>query len=412
MKFMIFSPQEKWWVSKLNILKEVRSEMSLPERVLIKDESLREGAETPGVSLTLEQKLKIAEKLENLGITEIELGYAGASKEDFEVFKAFKNQGFRLKLSSHTRAYIRDWKGEVDRVIESGADIVNFLMHTAEPILESRKLAQEDLAGTALECVQYSKDHGMYTIFGCDATRTDPGLLRKIYVSAVDAKPDRLWIYDGLGCALPSAMKYLTKRVKNWSNGIPVGVHCHNDYGLATACTLAAIEAGAEAVDLVINGLGDRAGNAALEEVVVALTVLYGIGTGLRLEKLYDVSKCVQEITGVHVQPNKAIVGENAFIHESDSHIFAILKEGWYSYENFQPEVVGQKRKLLFGLTTLHGSAIQAKSEKMGIKLTKTEVDKIVDKVADLSKKKRYVSENELEELINETLRGMNDNAI
>ena len=202
---------------------------------------------------------------------------------------------------------------------------------------------------------------------------------------------------------MPIAAKILVRNVKGWVGNVPVGVHFHNDYGLAVANTLMAVEAGAEAADLVINGLGDRAGNAALEETVMALTILYGVKTDICIDKLFKASKITQEITNVKVQPNKPIVGENAFVHESDSHIYAILKQGPFTYENFKPEIVGHKREIRFGLTTLHGPAIEALAENIGIKLNGAALKTVIQRVREISTQNiEYVTDNDLVKIIRE----------
>ncbi len=180
---------------------------------------------------------------------------------------------------------------------------------------------------------------------------------------------------------------------------IPVEVHAHNDLGLAVANTLAGVEGGAEIVDVVFNGLGDRAGNAATEEVIMALEILYGIDLGLKLDKILEISQLIEKYSKTPLQPHKPIVGKNCFIHESDLHVEQILVGNWTTWELFQPQVVGQTRKLIFGATTLQDRAFLAKLNKMGLKPTEMQLKRIRKEVSRKIKSQDYISEQEFEEI-------------
>jgi isopropylmalate/homocitrate/citramalate synthase len=188
-----------------------------------------------------------------------------------------------------------------------------------------------------------------------------------------------------------------------------VAVHCHDDYGLATASTLEAVKVGAEVVDCVVNGLGDRAGNAPLEEVVTALTVLYGVDTGVKIEGLYPLSKLVEEVYGVPIAPNKALVGVNQYNHATDSHIVDIIKGEWFTWENIRAEALGQKRVLEFGSTALSrqlSGAIGSKMEAMGYSFDQGDLDRVIENLKGVIEKKRFASEDELEAVIKTVMRG------
>jgi isopropylmalate/homocitrate/citramalate synthase len=215
----------------------------------------------------------------------------------------------------------------------------------------------------------------------------------------VDAGAHRVHVTDTIGNATPIATRYFLKEVKKVVGDIPVQYHCHNDFGMAVANTCAAVEGGAEILDVVINGMGDRSGNANFQETVMALTCLYGVDTGIKTEKLYDVCKLVERITKFRMEDNKPIVGKLSFIHESDMHVQAILKGYWAAYEPFLPEVVGQKRTVYYGSTTTRPSII-LKGEIMGIKLTPEQVEAVLGKIKEEIKKKGYALEEEVEEFI------------
>ena len=313
-----FHKSNLWWVDGWNWRKEVRSTMNLPEKIIVKDDTIREGHETPGAKLSLDEKVELAKLLDETGIPEAEIGYAAGIKEDAEAFKAIKAENLKLKLSSHARMYAPDIKKEVDDIISVGADHLNFLL-VPNPELKTKKFTLERIR----EGISYAKDQGVSVAFGTG--RIGPRYWKIFSEIAIGAGVDRIVVYDGNGCMGPTAFKDCIKYVKSLVGTIPIEVHTHQDLGLATATTLAAIEGGAEVVDVIINGLGDRAGNASLEEVILACEMLYEVPTGVKLEKLYDLCKTVERMMGVPIQPNKAVCGRNCFIHESDLHVEQLL---------------------------------------------------------------------------------------
>ncbi len=327
-----------------------------------------------------------------MGIPEIEVGYAAGIKEHAETFKALKREGIKMRLSSHARLYAEDIKKEVDSILEAGADIINFLL-VPDPVLKTRKAVFERIT----EGIDYAKSQNAYVAFG--SGRVIPKYWRKFLDLAINAGVDRIVVYDGNGCAVPTAFKENVAFTKNIVKNIPIEVHTHNDLGLAVANTLAGVEGGAEIVDVVFNGLGDRAGNAATEEVIMALEILYGIDLNLKLEKIMEVSQLIEKYSRTPLQPHKAIVGKNCFVHESDLHVEQILIGNWVTWELFQPHIVGQSRKLIFGATTLQARAIKAKLTKMGLNPTENHLNILIGKVQEKIKNQEYISEKELEDL-------------
>jgi len=388
----------RWWSYEWNFAENVRKQMDLPEKVIIKDDTLREGEETPGSYFTIDQKVEIAKVLEEMGIPEVEVGYAAGIKEHAETFKALKREGIKMKLSSHARLYVEDVKKEVDDILAAEADQVNFLL-VPGPALKSRKMVWERIT----EGIEYAKSQGAYVAFG--SGRVIPKYWVKFLQLALEAGVDRIVVYDGNGCAVPTAFKDNVIFTKQIVGDIPVEVHTHNDMGLAVANTLAGVEGGAEIVDVVFNGLGDRAGNAATEEVIMALEILYGINLNLKLEKIMDVSRLIEKYSKAPLQGHKAIVGKNCFVHESDLHVEQILIGNWVTWELFQPHVVGQTRKLIFGATTLQNRAIKAKLNKMGLDPTEDHLQKIRALIKEKIKIQDFISEEELEELAREIVK-------
>jgi len=383
---------QRWWSYGWNFAESVRSQMHLPNKIIIKDDTLREGEETPGTYFTIDQKVEIAKLLEEIGIPEIEVGYAAGIKEHAQTFIKLKKEGIKMKLSSHARLYAKDVKKEVDDILNAEADIINFLL-VPDPVLKTKK----DVLERITKGIEYAKAQDAYVAFG--SGRVIPKYWEKFCQLAVDAGVDRIVVYDGNGCALPTAFRDNVWFTKKIVQDIPIEVHTHNDLGLAVANTLAGVEGGAEIVDVVFNGLGDRAGNAATEEVIMGLEILYGINTHIKLDKLMEVSQLIEEYSKTPLQPHKAIVGKNCFIHESDLHVEQIISGNWVTWELFQPHVVGQTRKLIFGATTLQDRAIKAKLTKMGLEPTEKHMKTLQREIQEKRKKHDYVSEEELETL-------------
>ncbi|MFX1436453.1 MAG: LeuA family protein [Promethearchaeota archaeon] len=388
---MKMDKEQRWWSFGGNFDNVIRNQMNLPQKIIIKDDTLREGEETPGTYFTIEQKVEIAKLLEEMGIPEIEVGYAAGIKEHADTFRALKKEGIKMRLSSHARLYAKDIKKEVDDILKAEADIINFLL-VPDPILKTKDAVFKRIT----EGIEYAKSQGAYVAFG--SGRVIPRYWKRFLELAVDAGVDRIVVYDGNGCALPVAFKNVVVFTKNIINNIPVEVHTHNDLGLAVATTLAGVEGGAEIVDVVFNGLGDRAGNAATEEVIMALEILYGINLNLKLEKIMEISNYIEKHS-TPLQAHKPIVGKNCFIHESDLHVEQILRGNWVTWELYQPHIVGQSRKLIFGATTLQDRAISAKLENMGLNPTKKNIEILRRKIQEKIKNQEYITEEELEKL-------------
>ena len=396
--YMRMDKQQRWWNFEWNYADTVQNQITLPEKVIIKDDTLREGEETPGSYFTIEQKIEIAKLLEEMGIPEIEVGYAAGIKEHADTFKALKKEGIKMKLSSHARLYVEDVKKEVDDILAAEADHVNFLL-VPSPVLKNKN----DVFSRITEGIEYAKSQGAYVAFG--SGRVIPKYWEKFVNLALDAGVDRIVVYDGNGCATPLAFKDVVKFTKKIVGDIPIEVHTHNDLGLAVATTLAGVEGGAEIVDVVFNGLGDRAGNAATEEVIMALEILYGMDLNLKLEKIMEISQLIEKYSKTPLQAHKAIVGKNCFIHESDLHVEQILIGNWTTWELYQPWVVGQSRKLIFGATTLQDRAIKAKLNKMGLNPNQNDLDVLLEKIQEKIKFQDYISEKELEELAKKVIK-------
>ncbi|MEM2211141.1 MAG: 2-isopropylmalate synthase [Nitrososphaerales archaeon] len=365
--------------------------MSQDGFIRIFDTTLRDGEQTPGVSLTPQQKLEIAKQLDKLGVDTIEAGFPITSSGEVESVKLIAKAGLNAEICGLARVEKKD----IDLAIDCGVSCIHTFIATSDTHLQYKlKITREEALQKAVEAVEYIKSHGLTVEFSAeDATRSDPEFLIKIFKAVVDAGVDRIDIPDTVGIATPAKIAELVKLVKAHCN-IPISLHCHNDFGLAVANTLAGIEAGATQAHLTINGIGERAGNAALEEVVMALHCLYGKKTKINTKLIYETSRMVSRIMGIVVQPNKAIVGENAFGHESGIHTHGVLSHP-LTYEPFDPALVGRRRWLQAGKHAgTHG--IRAQLEELGIYPTDEQIKEIVRKVKELGDKGKRVSDADL----------------
>ncbi|WP_456471988.1 2-isopropylmalate synthase [Methanocaldococcus sp.] len=381
------------------IIKKALSSLNLPERVYIFDTTLRDGEQTPGVSLTVDEKIEIAINLDKLGVDVIEAGFPISSSGEYEAVKKICS----LNLDAEICGLARAVKADIDRAIDCGVDRIHTFIATS-PLHRKYKLkkSKEEIIEIAVEAIEYIKEHGIKVEFSAeDATRTELDYLKEVYKKAVEAGADIINVPDTVGVMIPRAMYYLISELKKEIENI--SVHCHNDFGLAVANSLAAIEAGAIQCHVTINGLGERGGNAALEEVVMALHSIYGIKTKIKTELLYNISKLVERLTEIKVQPNKAIVGDNAFAHESGIHAHGVLAHA-LTYEPIPPELVGQKRRIILGKHT-GTHAIEAKLKELGYKdIDKEKFKEIVKRIKSLGDKGKRVTDKDVEAIVEDVI--------
>ncbi|MGQ9691167.1 MAG: 2-isopropylmalate synthase, partial [Thermoproteota archaeon] len=353
--------------------------------------TLRDGEQTPGVALTPQDKIKIARQLDALGVPVIEAGFPATSPGEEEAIKLIVKEG----LNSEIAVLSRSSKTDIEKAASTGAKRIHLFIATSDIHLEKKlKISREEAIRRAVESIDLAKSYGMKIEFSAeDATRTSIDFLVEFYKKVEEAGASIVDIPDTVGVAIPLAMREIVRKVRE-AIRIPIAVHCHNDMGLAVANTLAGIESGAMETHVTVNGLGERAGNASLEEVAVALKFLYGVETGIRFEEIYNTSRLVFSITGVGIPVNKPIVGENAFSHESGIHTHGVISSP-ETYEPINPEFVGAKRKLVAGKHAgMHG--ITAQLEELGYKPSEEELRKILRIVKDLGDKGKRVTDAEL----------------
>lgn len=365
-----------------------------PDKIFLFDTTLRDGEQTPGVSLTPENKLQIAKQLDRLGVDIIEAGFPITSNGEIEAVKLISHEKLNAEICALARTSIKD----IDVAISCDVDSVHTFIATSDLHLEHKlKMSREKALENAIEAVEYCKDNGVKVEFSAeDATRSDIPYLKKVYKAVCDAGVDRIDIPDTVGVFTPEKMFDLVSDIKKVVN-VPISLHCHNDYGLAVANTIAGINAGAKTAHVSINGLGERAGNTSLEELVMSLYSLYQRKTNVHTKLIYETSKLVSRITGIAISPTKAIVGENAFGHESGIHTHGVLTMP-LTYEPMAPELVGRKRWIQAGKHA-GGHGISAQLKELGIDVSQDQLSEIVSKVKELGDKGKRLTESDLSAL-------------
>jgi 2-isopropylmalate synthase len=366
--------------------------LDFTDKVRIFDTTLRDGEQTPGISITPGQKVQIAVKLDELGVDAIEAGFPIVSLGEMEAIKTITKIGLNAEIYGLARAVQTD----IDAAINCDLKYVHIFIATSDIHMQYKlKMNQEQVREKAVWAVDYAKKHGMQVEFSAeDATRSDRKFVREIFKAVAAAGADRLDIPDTVGYATPQYISQLVKDVVEATIKVPVSMHCHDDFGLAVANTISGINAGASSAHVTINGLGERAGNASLEEFVMALQCLYNRRHNIKTELLYETSKFISNVMGIIVQPNKAIIGENAFGHESGIHTHGIINNP-LTYEPISPELVGRKRWLQAGKHAgAHG--IKAMLEDFGIEPTNEQLHEIVEKQKNLADKGKAITTAEL----------------
>jgi 2-isopropylmalate synthase len=360
-------------------------------KVRIFDTTLRDGEQTPGVSITPEQKVQIAIKLDELGIDAIEAGFPVVSHGESIAIKKITKQGLKAEICGLARAV----KSDIDAAINCDLAYIHTFIATSDIHMQFKlRMNREQVLEKAAWAVEYAKKHGIQVEFSAeDATRSDRTFLNQVFKAVANVGVDRLDIPDTVGYATPQYIEQIVKDVQT-NIKLPISMHCHNDFGLAVANSISGINAGAACAHVTINGLGERAGNASLEEFVMALQCLYGRKHNVKTELLYETSRFISNTMGIIVQPNKAIIGENAFGHESGIHTHGIINNP-LTYEPISPDLVGRKRWLQAGKHAgAHG--IKAMLESFGIKPTEKELYDIVEKQKNLADKGKSITTAEL----------------
>jgi methanogen homocitrate synthase len=374
----------KYLVSPFN--KEAK--IKFPEKITVYDTTLRDGEQTPGVCLRTPEKLKIAKKLDEVGIHQIEAGFPVVSNEEKRSVQAIVKEDLNAKILCLSRTK----KSDIDMAIDCDVDGIITFMGTSDLHLKHKiKMTREEILNICMKSIEHAKDHGLFVAFSAeDATRTDLDFLKKIYKRADDFGVDRVHIADTVGAISPYGMDYLVKEVRSTIKA-DIALHCHNDFGMALSNSIAGLLAGANAVSTTVNGIGERAGNTSLEELIMSLKIIYDIDLDFDVSKFYELSKLVESLTHMKIPYNKPIVGKNIFRHESGIHVDAVIEEP-LTYEPFLPELIGHQRRIVLGK---HSGcrAVRAKLDECGIDVTKDELCKIVEQVKNKREEGKYIND-------------------
>jgi len=383
----------------LSGLKTRKHSKFLNKKAIIDDTTLREGEQTPGVVFSVEDKVNIARRLDEIGVQRIEAGFPAASQGEMEAMKAIMKEGLETEILGFARAV----KSDIDAVVQCGCFGVMLSFPPSDIHLKYKLgISREEYLARAVDCVEYAKDNGLYVTYSAeDSTRTELSFLLKVFKTLIDRGIDCPRIVDTLGIGTPKTMSTYVSAVKELTS-LPLEVHCHDDHGMAVANSIAAFEAGASVISTAVNGLGERAGIAPTEEVIMALHNLYGIHD-FRTKGLYNLCKFVEKVSGIVIPAGKPVSGENVFCHVSGIHQAAILKHT-ITYEPYPPEIIGRKRTFILG--KLSGShAVEAKLKEYGILVSRNELEKITRKVKALSEvRKSAITDNEFLHLVEDLL--------
>lgn len=355
----------------------------LPEKIEFWDETLRDGEQTPGVHYTPEEKLRIATLLSEIGVDVMDVGIPVVSQDEYRAVKAIAGAGLDASVMAAARAVRRD----VEACVECGVDEIALFIAASDLHLKFKlNMTRDQALEAAVREVEYAKAHGLKVSFVTEDTfRADFDYIVQLYNASIDAGAERVVLADTVGTATPSLMRWFVARVRERFKPAQLSVHCHDDLGLAVANSLAALESGVEVPHACVNGLGERAGNASLEELVMALEVLYGRKTGLDISRLYEASTLVERLSGIPIPVNKAVVGYNAFSHESGIHADGVIK-ATATYEPMQPEAVGRERRFIFGKHT-GSTAVLDKLRRAGVDATKDQVALLVQMIKETAER-------------------------
>jgi isopropylmalate/homocitrate/citramalate synthase len=428
----------KWSVGIYNWADEVRKLMpNLPKKVEIRDVTLREADDQMGLYLTIEDRVKLALKVAEIGIKEIDIGGPGLLPHQGEackaIRKAYDSAGIDKSITRISGRYFgtaKDHKHEIDVIMGVGATDVRCTIMSPNAVGDK---GLDDQLARISEAVAYCHNRygATFTVGMDDTTRTSMEYVKKAYDVIVDAGADKTWFADTHGVSIPSATRYLTMEIKNIIGDMPLACHIHNQVGMGTATTLTAIEGGVNEPDCTWNGYGDQAGNACLEEVVCDLEVLYGVDTGVNMEKLTEISEMVEKMCGVETQKHKAFTGKDAFAWPITSMssptglmlagvpIEEIDKRIAGSKDRINPAVLGRKKTFTWGsYGGRQERVVKAKLDTMKLKYTDEDIKNLLNVLAKevdeqvalnkelmAKKKKAYLTDGEFEKLVRKIIR-------
>ena len=341
-----YHEEGKWWVSPYNFEPEVLETMKLPTKVEIHDATLRDGEQTPGVVFSVQDKIDSATKLDELGVERSEAGMPAVSPQDEDAITQITKLGLKAKVFTFARAM----KADIDMAIKCGADGVIIEVPIGYPKLTTQfGWTWKDVFDKTAPIIKYAKDNGLYAVFfPYDTTRARPEDLENLCKAIIDTSPpDSIGIVDTMGCATPQAIQYMTRWVHKMT-GLPIEIHTHNDFGMGVATEMAAVAAGAVCVLSCANGLGERTGNAALEELMMGLHLLYGYDTQYKLDKIPELASLISERSNISIARNKPVLGHGNFIRESGIGINYVMNDPLVMFGT-HPALTGKTGEVVLG---------------------------------------------------------------
>jgi len=373
------------WVSELNARPEIRA--AFPRStVRFYDTTLRDGEQTVGVVLSPQQKLEIARKLDALGINRIEAGFPRVSADDAEAIQLMLKAGLRAEFWGFSRAV----RADLEELVRLGLRASVIEAPTSDIKLRAYGISRDEVLTRVTDAVSFAKQNGIrVAFFAVDGTRSDPEFLKRVYLGSLEAGAAEIVVVDTIGACGPEAVEYLVRQVCAWvGSGVPVHFHGHDDFGMATACAIAAIRAGASWIQGTINGMGERAGNADIGEIALALRCLYDVPVALDLAKIREVSEFVQRASGYSLEPWKPAVGQNLFMRESGAvasqfHIPEAI-------EPFSAALVGAQRQIVLGKKSGLDSIV-LKAKELGLDVPESQRPAVLAAV-----KKKSIGEHRL----------------
>ncbi len=370
--------RDRVWTGTIN--SEAGSGIDGVETVGLYDSTLRDGEQTVGVNLGPQQKLEIARALDALGVDRIEAGFPRVSEDDVKSYELIMEAGLTAEIWGFSRAVPAD----VEQLLDLGVRGAVIESPVSDGKLDAYGMTRASVLDRTTTAVKWAADNGVTVCyFAVDSTRADLGFLEEIYRAAVEAGARELAVVDTLGIASPETAAYLTSKVISWvGKEIPVHWHGHNDFGLATAGSIAAVRAGASWVQGTVNGMGERAGNANLPEFALALEALYGVSTNMRFDRLSEVSELVREISGYQLEPYKPLTGANLFVRESGA--VAAQFHDPQAVEPYSSQIVNARRGIVLGKKSGLAS-ISIKTDELGIDLPSEKHPEVLAAVKNLS---------------------------
>lgn len=389
--------QSETELSSMYSLDSVKNELQLPSKVLIHDVTLRDGEQSPGVVFSSQERVQIARQLDSLGVHRIEAGFPIVSDEDRDGVAAVAQAGLKAEVWGFGRCLLDDVIANDDCGVKS----MILEIAISEVKMRAYGIDRQKVISRMLSAVEKAKTLGMKVAFmPVDLTRSDLEFAKEIIKLAVEkGGVDEIVVVDTIGVASPELISYIANSIQEWV-GVPMSVHCHNDFGLALANSIAGLKAGAECVHVSINSLGERAGNVDLAETVLALQLIYGIDMGIETSKLFETARLIEELSGFQVAFNKAVTGEMVFSRESGGVVQQLLSNP-KSVEPYEPELVGQTRSVILGKKSGRYSIAYA-LEKLNIQADEDQITAALKIIKEQSRdQKRIIDYGELSAIIN-----------